>query len=137
MTIRLFFFNIRNYLQSRARCRKEISPFRWAGLPLQLRVGDQVINWGEATFTSGINGLQNRADLIARNTPGVEVKEILLPSGALYGQLDLTPAVTFEAYYQYEWKRVGLPPVGSYFSTNDLFGGDGLLREGAGHLGGA
>ena len=87
-----------------------------------VRLGSQVINWGEATFTSGINGLQSRADLIARNTPGVEVKEILLPSGALYGQIDLTPAITFEAYYQYEWKETELNGVGSYFSDRDFLG---------------
>ena len=87
-----------------------------------LRVGSQVINWGEATFTSGINGLQNRADLIARNTPGIEVKEILLPTGAIYGQLDLTPSLTVEAYYQYEWKKTELNGVGSYFSDRDFLG---------------
>ena len=87
-----------------------------------VRLGSQVINWGEATFTSGINGLQNRADLIARNTPGVEVKEILLPTGALYGQVDLVPDLTFEAYYQYEWKKTELNGVGSYFSDRDFLG---------------
>jgi hypothetical protein len=87
-----------------------------------VRLGSQVINWGEATFTSGINGLQNRADLIARNTPGVEVKEILLPTGALYGQIDVIPDVTFEAYYQYEWKKTELNGVGSFFSDRDFLG---------------
>jgi hypothetical protein len=87
-----------------------------------VRLGSQVINWGEATFTSGINGLQNRADLIARNTPGVEVKEILLPTGALYGQVDVIPDVTFEAYYQYEWKKTELNGVGSFFSDRDFLG---------------
>jgi hypothetical protein len=87
-----------------------------------IRLGSQVINWGEATFTSGINGLQNRADLIARNTPGVEVKEILLPTGALYGQVDLITDLTFEAYYQYEWKKTELNGVGSYFSDRDFLG---------------
>ena len=87
-----------------------------------LRLGSQVINWGEATFTSGINGLQNRADLIARNTPGVEVKEILLPTGALYGQVDVMTDLTFEAYYQYEWKKTELNGVGSYFSDRDFLG---------------
>ncbi len=81
-----------------------------------------MINWGEATFTAGINGLQNRADLIARNTPGVEVKEILLPTGALYGQVDVMTDVTFEAYYQYEWKKTELNGVGSYFSDRDFLG---------------
>ena len=87
-----------------------------------VRLGSQVINWGEATFTSGINGLQNRADLIARNTPGVEVKEILLPTGAIYGQVDLVPDLTLEAYYQYEWKKTELNGVGSYFSDRDFLG---------------
>ncbi len=87
-----------------------------------VRLGSQVINWGEATFTAGINGLQNRADLIARNTPGVEVKEILLPTGALYGQVDVMSDVTFEAYYQYEWKKTELNGVGSYFSDRDFLG---------------
>jgi hypothetical protein len=87
-----------------------------------IRLGSQVINWGEATFTAGINGLQNRADLIARNTPGVEVKEILLPTGAIYGQVDVVQDLTFEAYYQYEWKKTELNGVGSYFSDRDFLG---------------
>jgi hypothetical protein len=87
-----------------------------------VRLGSQVINWGEATFTAGINALQNRADLIARNIPGTEVKEILLPTGALYGQVDVVPDLTFEAYYQYEWKETELNGVGSYFSDRDFLG---------------
>ena len=87
-----------------------------------IRLGSQVINWGEATFSPGINGLQNRADLIARNTPGVEVKEILLPTGAIYAQVDLVPDITFEAYYQYEWRKTELNGVGSFFSDRDFLG---------------
>ena len=87
-----------------------------------VRLGSQVINWGEATFTSGINGLQNRADVIARNTPGVEVKEILLPTGAIYAQVDVMPDVTLEAYYQYEWRETELNGVGSFFSDRDFLG---------------
>lgn len=81
-----------------------------------------MINWGVSTFFQGINGLQNRADAIAANTPGVEVKEILLPTGAIYGQVDLIQDVTFEAYYQYEWRKTELNGVGSYFSDRDFLG---------------
>jgi len=87
-----------------------------------IRLGSQVINWGEATFYQGINGLQNPVDAIAANNPGVEVKEILLPTGAIYAQVDLIPDVTFEAYYQYEWKKTELNAVGSFFSTTDWLG---------------
>jgi hypothetical protein len=87
-----------------------------------IRLGSQVINWGEATFYQGINGLQNPVDAIAANNPGVEVKEILLPTGAIYAQVDVIPDVTFEAYYQYEWKKTELNGVGSFFSTTDWLG---------------
>ena len=50
------------------------------------------------------------------------MKEILLPTGALYGQVDVIPDVTFEAYYQYEWKKTELNGVGSFFSDRDFLG---------------
>jgi hypothetical protein len=89
---------------------------------LDLRLGRQVINWGEATFFPGINGMQNRFDAAAATVPGIEVKEILLPTGALYGQIDLGEALSLQAYYQYEWKRTRLNGVGSYFSQQDYLG---------------
>jgi hypothetical protein len=58
---------------------------------MDLRVGRQVINWGESTFYQGVNSVQNRVDATAANTPGVEVKEIFLPTGAFYVQVDLVP----------------------------------------------
>ena len=89
---------------------------------LDLRAGRQVINWGEAVFYQGINSIQNRADAQAANVPGVEIKEILLPTGAVYAQFDLLSNLTFETYYQYEWLATELNGVGSYFSTNDQTG---------------
>ena len=47
---------------------------------LDLRLGSQMINWGEATFFPGINGMQNRFDASVANVPGTEVKEIF-PAG--------------------------------------------------------
>jgi hypothetical protein len=117
--------------QTRDEHRSEVEfldAFAYATLTLpgdrlfDIRVGRQVINWGEATFYQGINGLQNRIDTIAANTPGVEVKEILLPTGAVYAQLDLMPTVTFEAYFQYEWMKTDLNGVGSYYSDKDFLG---------------
>ncbi len=89
---------------------------------LDLRVGSQVINWGEATFFSGINGMQNRFDASVANVPGTEVKEIFLPTGAVYAQIDLTSALALQTYYQYDWKHTILNGVGSYFSQQDYLG---------------
>ena len=89
---------------------------------LDLRVGRQVINWGEATFFPGVNGMQNRFDAGVANVPGTEVKEILLPTGAVYAQVDLNASLALQAYYQYEWKHTILNGVGSYFSQQDYLG---------------
>lgn len=89
---------------------------------LELRAGSQVINWGEATFFPGINGMQNRFDAAVASVPGTEVKEILLPTGAVYAQIDLTSALAFQTFYQYEWKHTRLNGVGTYFSQQDYLG---------------
>jgi hypothetical protein len=89
---------------------------------MDLRIGRQVINWGESTFYQGVNSIQNRVDATAANTPGVEVKEIFLPTGAIYVQVDLVPNLTLESYYQYEWIENDLNGVGSYFSYTDQVG---------------
>jgi hypothetical protein len=36
-----------------------------------------------------------------------------------------TDALSFEGYYQYDWERTIIEPVGSYFSTNDFVGDGG------------
>lgn len=89
---------------------------------LDLRLGRQVINWGESTFYQGINTIQNRIDATAANTPGVEVREILMPTGAAYLQLDLLENLSLESYLQYEWIENDLNGVGSYFSYFDQVG---------------
>ncbi|GAB5451669.1 MAG: DUF1302 domain-containing protein [Halioglobus sp.] len=89
---------------------------------MDLRFGRQVINWGESTFYQGVNSLQNRVDAQAANVPGVEVKEIFLPTGAFYLQVDVLTDLTLEAYYQFEWLENDLNGVGSYFSYTDQVG---------------
>ncbi|TNF33145.1 MAG: DUF1302 domain-containing protein [Gammaproteobacteria bacterium] len=92
---------------------------------LNVRAGRQAINWGESTFYPGIMAAQNRIDVAASNVPGVEVKEILLPTGAIYGQMNLTDRIDVEAYYQYEFKRTKIDGVGSYYSFVDQMGPGG------------
>ena len=96
------------------------------GIPLLFRLGDQVVNWGESNFIRDGVDIINPLDLSALNEPATPARDALTPQGMLWGAANLTQSVAVEAYYQYEWKRVRLPPVGSYFSNNDLLGGDGL-----------
>lgn len=97
-------------------------------IPVTIRVGDQVISWGESTFIQhGINNI-NPVNVASARAPGAELKEVFIPVGTLYTSVGLTDTVGVEAYYQYQWDRSILPVSGSYFATND-WAGDGGYRN--------
>jgi len=98
--------------------------FDLGDMPFSIRIGQQVISWGESTLIShGISEI-NPVDIARLKAPGAELKEAFIPFGAVWGSLGLTENVNIEAFYQYTWEKTILPPPGSYFSTND-FAGDG------------
>ena len=89
---------------------------------MDLRVGNQVLSWGEGLFTpGGINSI-NAFDVTKLRIPGSELKEALVPapmvrvSGQIYKQLGI------EAYYQFYWNRTNVDPTGSYWATSDMVG---------------
>jgi hypothetical protein len=91
--------------------------------PLSVRVGNQVLSWGESTFIPhGIN--ITPVDVGVLRSPGADLKEAFIPVGMAWASLGLTENLTAEVFYQYEWKNSYLPVPGSYFSTND-FAGEG------------
>ncbi|PMZ85096.1 MULTISPECIES: DUF1302 domain-containing protein [unclassified Pseudomonas] len=91
-----------------------------SGHALNARLGNQVVSWGESLFYPGISAAQSPVDATKATTPGVEVKEILLPVGQLFTQFALTESLGIQAYYQYKWEKTELFGVGSYFSTTDF-----------------
>jgi hypothetical protein len=110
------------------------------GMPATLRVGQQVLSWGESTFIpNGINSI-NPIDVAKLRTPGSELKEALLPVNMVSASLSLTNNLTAEAFYLLDWKRTRVDPPGTYFSTNDfvakggtkVFLGFGAIGDGAG-----
>lgn len=98
--------------------------FEVGDMPFSVRVGQQVISWGESTLIShGISEI-NPVDIARLRAPGAEVKEAFIPFGALWASLGVTDNFNIEMFYQYSWEKTILPPPGSYFSNND-FAGDG------------
>ena len=115
------------YAGERARL---LDAYVWANFdlferPLNVRLGQQVINWGEALFMQNGVNTANYFDLNALRLPGSEIKEALLPLDSLYFSYGLTFNATVEAFYQFEWKNSEDAPVGTYFSTHDAFPGKG------------
>ena len=87
--------------------------------PLNIRVGKQVVNWGESLFIAGINQ-SNAFDVTAAHRPGTQVKEILLPLPQVYANLGLSKAVTVEGYYEFLWDKTILDGCGTYWSPSTL-----------------
>lgn len=91
-----------------------------------LRVGRQVISWGEAMLSGGgINMATSHVDAHIRNQPGLEIKELFLPSNAIYLQTDITDSIGLEAFLQLEWQPAHIDPSGTYFSEFDSIGAGG------------
>jgi hypothetical protein len=98
--------------------------FNIAERDLRLRVGRQVISWGESTFIpNGINVI-NPVDLSKLRIPGSELKEAFIPTAGVWGSFQLTGAATLEGFYLTNWDKVRLDPRGSYFSNNDFASDD-------------
>lgn len=95
--------------------------FDLGGRFLDLRAGNQVVSWGESMFIpGGVASAMNPLDGNAAIAPGVEVKEVYLPTGQVSAQLDLFSNLTLAGFYSYEWKETTQPEAGSYFSTADM-----------------
>ena len=97
--------------------------------PLSVRVGEQVISWGESTLIPHGIGIINPVDLNILNQPGAELKEAFRPQGMVWASLGLTDEVSIEAYYQYDWEPIWIPTPGSIFGTNDFVGYGGYLNN--------
>ena len=87
--------------------------------PLEIRLGNQVLNWGESTFIQGGLVGVNAIDVQALRIPGSELKEAFWAQPMARLTLGLTQNVSAEAFVVPYWRRTEPEPVGTYFSTND------------------
>ncbi|HEX5694717.1 MAG TPA: DUF1302 domain-containing protein [Arenimonas sp.] len=85
-----------------------------------VRLGRQVVSWGESTFIqNGINVI-NPVDLSALRVAGAELREAFLPIDMLYGSISLSDNVSLEAVYLFEFEEIEIDAAGTYFSSNDF-----------------
>ncbi|WP_341305044.1 DUF1302 domain-containing protein [Pseudomonas sp. TMP25] len=96
-----------------------------ADMPVGVRFGKQVFNWGEGLFYRGGVNTTNPVDAGKFRLPGAEIKEVLVPVEALSFSVGLTDNISMDAFYQFNWKESAIDPVGTYFSETDLFGEGG------------
>lgn len=88
-------------------------------MPLDLRLGRQVLSWGEGTFLRGGLNVVNPVDINAFVRPGAEVKEGLLPVNMAFANIGLSDSLSLETFYQLDFQETVIPGCGTYFATND------------------
>jgi hypothetical protein len=87
----------------------------------RVKVGNQVVSWGESLFAIGGLNATNSIDLVRLSSPGLQLKEVFLPAPIASVSANLAPNLSAEAYVQFKWNRYKFPPAGSYWSQGDIF----------------
>lgn len=89
-----------------------------ADRPGHLRIGQQVVSWGESTFIGGGINAINPWDVAALRRPGAELKEGLVPVQMLFASQRLADNLNLEAFYQVKWEPYILDNCGTFFGSD-------------------
>lgn len=115
----------RRYDGGRARLLDAYVFSNWTineNLLLDLRVGNQLVAWGESLFFPGVSSAQSTADATKAFTPGVEIKQILLPTPQASFNLAVGTDLSLMGYYKFAFKPNEIFPVGDFLSPTDSVG---------------
>ena len=88
--------------------------------PGSVRLGKQVVSWGESTFIRNSINEINPVDVSAFRRPGAEIKEGLIPVNMFYISQSLTENLSAEAFYQLEWDQTVTDNCGTFFAQPDI-----------------
>ncbi|UTW06905.1 DUF1302 domain-containing protein [Pseudomonas benzenivorans] len=91
-----------------------------ADQPGSVRLGKQVVSWGESTFIQNSINSINPVDASAFRRPGAEIKEGLIPVNMFYVSQSLTDNLSMEAFYQLEWDQTVVDNCGTFFAQPDI-----------------
>lgn len=94
--------------------------FNLGSMPAELRLGRQVLSWGESTFIQGGLNAINHFDVSALRVPGSELKEAFLPQEMAIFNLQFNENLSTQLVYLFDWNETLPEPAGSFFSPNDF-----------------
>src|ERR1700759_187796 len=94
--------------------------FNIANHQATIRLGKQVVSWGESTFIQGGINVVNPVDVSQLHVAGAELKEALLPVNMIWGSYNLSDSFSVEGMYLLEFAETNPDPADTYFSTNDF-----------------
>ncbi len=98
---------------------------RWNGTVAErsasVRLGYQVINWGESLFYQGGLSAANGIDIRRLRVPGTELRDALLPNPALFVSVQPFRQLSIEGYVTAQSNFSRVDACGTVFSTTDFF----------------
>ncbi|WP_439815534.1 DUF1302 domain-containing protein [Zavarzinia sp. CC-PAN008] len=105
-----------------------LASFDVAGNPFNVRVGNQILNWGEALVTQNAISIINPLDLQKLRVPGSEVRDALVPIKMIWASYELVPGLSVEGFYAWDFEGLRLEPGGTFFSGAEQFanGSEGI-----------
>jgi hypothetical protein len=85
-----------------------------------LRLGRQVVSWGESTFIQNGANVINPVDVAALREAGSELRNAFLPISMAWLSIPITQNLSMEAVYLFEFEEINPDPAGTFFSDNDF-----------------
>ncbi len=92
---------------------------------LSVRLGKQVISWGENTFIGGAINDINTVDISKLRTPGAELKDAFTGTPAIDISYNFLENYTVEAFALFAYDEIKVDPMGSFFTTLDAIADGG------------
>ncbi|MBQ0724478.1 MAG: DUF1302 family protein, partial [Cycloclasticus sp.] len=92
---------------------------------VNIRLGKQVISWGENTFIQGSINDINTVDLNKLRQPGRALKDAFIGTNAAYVSWNVNDDWTVETFYLFDFDPIELDPAGGFFTTLDGAGKGG------------
>lgn len=91
-----------------------------------VRLGKQVISWGENTFIGQSLNDINTVDISKLRQPGIELKDALVGTPAFDFTWQISEAVSLETFVLFGYDELKIDPYGGFFGTQDA------ITDGAG-----
>ena len=105
---------------------------------VNIRLGKQVISWGENTFIQGALNDINTLDINQLRQPGSALKDAFIGTRAAYASWNINSLWMLESFYLFDFAAIQTDPAGAFFATLDAIGdGGGYDAAGDGVLDGA
>ncbi|MYN44769.1 DUF1302 family protein [Pseudoduganella sp. FT93W] len=99
--------------------------FDFGAQQARVRVGNQVLSWGEDLFIAGGVNSINALYVPTAHQPGTPLKNLFIPAPMLSFSSSLAEGWGVEAFYQWKWNRYTFDAPGTFFSTTNFAGNGG------------